>query len=36
MEQLWNVCGDAMYSLSTKTQQLGLGQQVRFVLIMDA
>jgi len=30
MEQLWNDCGDAMYSLTSKTQQLGFGQQVRF------
>lgn len=27
MEQLWNACGDTMYSLNSKTQQLGLGQQ---------
>ncbi|XP_068682622.1 dipeptidyl peptidase 3-like isoform X1 [Montipora foliosa] len=27
IEQLWNSCGEAMYSLSPKTRQLGLGQQ---------
>ena len=33
MEQLWNACEDAMFSLNPRTQQLGLGEQVfkRFV-----
>lgn len=33
MEQLWNACEDAMFSLNSRTQQLGLGEQVfkRFV-----
>lgn len=30
VEQLWNDCGDIMYSLTSKTQQLGFGEQVRF------
>lgn len=30
VEQLWNDCGDTMYSLTSKTQQLGFGEQVRF------
>lgn len=32
MEQLWDACGGAMYSLNLKTQQLGLGQQVRLIV----
>ena len=27
-EHLWNACSEAMYSLSPKIRQLGLGQQV--------
>ncbi|KAM7447258.1 bifunctional diacylglycerol diphosphate phosphatase/phosphatidate phosphatase [Porites harrisoni] len=27
MEQLWNACEDAMFSLNPRTQQLGLGEQ---------
>lgn len=32
MEQLWDACGGAMYLLNLKTQQLGLGQQVRLIV----
>jgi len=28
VEQLWGACGDAMYSLTQKERQLGLGEEV--------